>query len=279
MRLRVCSLAVASLAIAACGLTAQQETGPSSSHGFFDNGDVRLSYQLDLPARTAKVPAVVFGHGSGRQTKDNCRFLAPQFLARGFATLCYDKRGVGASTGEYENAGTRNSVRVFDLLAGDMAAGVHFLRARSDIDQSRIGLVGVSQAGWIIPFAAARVQPAFMILLVGPTVSVGEEIFYSRLVEFDETKPLADAYAELPAFDGERGFDPRQTLESLRVPGLWLLGGDDRSIPTPRTAAILDELRARGRPFTRVVFPGADHSLRGARIWDEIDPWLKATLK
>ena len=160
-----------------------------------------------------------------------------------------------------------------------MAAGVRFLRGRPGIDASRIGLVGVSQAGWIIPLAASRAKAAFMILLVGPTVSVGEEIFYSRIVEFDDSKALAEAYAQLPSFDGEPGFDPRPTLDSLPVPGLWLLGGDDRSIPTPHTVAILDELAARGRPFTRIVFPGADHSLRGAPIWDEIDRWLQATLK
>jgi pimeloyl-ACP methyl ester carboxylesterase len=271
--------AIAALILGACGLTAEQDAPAPSTSGLLENGSVRLSYRLDRPAREGKVPAVVFGHGSGRLTKDSCLHLAPRFRERGFATLCYDKRGVGASNGDYENAGTSNSIRVFDNLASDMAAGVRFLRERSDIDGSRIGLVGASQAGWIIPFVAVRVQPAFMILLVGPTVSVGEEIFYSRLVEFDNTKALADAYAKLPSFDGERGFDPRPTLESLSVPGLWLLGGDDRSIPTPRTVAILDELAARGRPFTRVVFPGADHSLRGAPIWDEIDRWLKTTLK
>jgi uncharacterized protein len=272
-------LAIAVLAGGACGLTAQQEAPAPSDSGFFDNGTVRLSYQFDRPPRPGKLPAVVFGHGSGRQTKDSCQWLAPRFRERGFATLCYDKRGVGASSGDYENAGTRNSIRVFDDLAGDMAAGVRFLRARPGIDGARIGLVGVSQAGWIIPLAAARAQPAFMILLVGPTVSVGEEIFYSRIVEFDDSKALTDAYAQLPSFDGERGFDPRPTLDALPVPGLWLLGGDDRSIPTPRTVAVLDELAAHGRPFTRVVFEGADHTLRGAPIWDEIDRWLDTTLK
>jgi pimeloyl-ACP methyl ester carboxylesterase len=267
------------LALAGCGLTAQQEAPSPSTSGFFENGDVRLSYRFDRPPGNARVPAVVFGHGSGRQTKDSCRYLAPGFLRRGFATLCYDKRGVGASSGEYTNAGTTNSIRVFADLAGDLAAGVRFLRGRKDIDRTRIGLVGWSQAGWIIPVAAGQVQPAFMILLVGPTVSVGEEIFYSRRVEFDATQSLSEAYDALPSFGGERGFDPRPILESLPVPGLWLLGAEDRSIPTPKTVVILDDLISRGRPFTRVVFPGVGHDLRGAPIWDEIDTWLKVTLK
>jgi hypothetical protein len=158
-----------------------------------------------------------------------------------------------------------------------MAAGVRFLRTHDAIDPSRIGLVGGSQAGWIIPVAASRVKPAFMILLVGPTVSVGEEIFYSDIVE-KTAAPIEEGYKKLPTFRGERGFDPRAVLETLDVPGLWLLGGKDRSIPTPETVAILDRLTAQGRPFARVVFPDAGHDLSGTPFWDEIDRWLARTL-
>jgi hypothetical protein len=41
-----------------------------------------------------------------------------------------------------------------------MAAGVAFLRTRPEIDPKRIGLAGVSQAGWIMPIAAQKAQPA-----------------------------------------------------------------------------------------------------------------------
>jgi pimeloyl-ACP methyl ester carboxylesterase len=250
---------------------------PAREVGVFDSRDARLSYRLDVPTRSGRVPAVVFGHGSGRLNKDSCRFLASGFLARGFATLCFDKRGVGESTGEYSGVGPRNSERMFDLLGEDMAAGVRFLRTHAAINGERVGLAGVSQAGWIIPVAAARVRPAFMIILVGPTVSVGEENFYSSLVEFSDEK-LDTAYEKLPAFAGERGFDPRPLLATLDVPGLWLLGGDDRSIPTPLTAAILDDLARKGRPFSRVVFAGYGHNLSGAPLWDEIDRWLARTV-
>jgi pimeloyl-ACP methyl ester carboxylesterase len=250
---------------------------PSTATGFFSNGDVRLSYQLDLPQRTGRVGAVVIGHGSGTTTKEQCRFLAGGFLSRGFATLCYDKRGVGQSSGDYSSVGPANSVRMFDLLGGDMAAGVEFLRTRPEIDPGRIGLAGNSQAGWIIPVAASRANPAFMILLVGPTITVGEEIFYSNIVEFSST-PLEDGYKALPSFNGQRGFDPLPVLETLNVPGLWLLGGDDRSIPTPATVAILDRLIGAGRPFQHVVFPGAGHDLRGTNYWAEIDRFLGRVL-
>ena len=76
------------------------------------------------------------------QTKDSCRIfgLADGFLSRGYATLCFDKRGVGQSTGHYIPAIPENSIAVFEDLASDMAAGVEFLRSRPEIDRNRIGL-------------------------------------------------------------------------------------------------------------------------------------------
>lgn len=264
-------MAVAFLA-AGCRETAPQPSAVAS--GFIENGDVRLNYQLDTPAGRPPFPAVVIGHGSGETRKEMCRGIANGMLQRGYATLCYDKRGVGGSTGTYINIGLTGSEERFSLLASDMEAGVRFLRARSDIDSRRVGLMGPSQAGWIIPIAAGRIDAAFMILLVGPTVSVGEEIYYSKFAEGTST-PTPELSAILARYTGPRGFDPRPVLESLNVPGLWLLGEADRSIPTVETVAILDDLIQRGRPFTRIVYPGAGHSLNGAMFWGDVDAWLK----
>ena len=276
-KVRRCLIILVAAAGIACGGQATTPTAPSpafvQSSGFFTNGHVQLSYQLDVPARSGPVGAVVFGHGSGMATKNSCRAfgLADGFLSRGYATLCFDKRGVGQSTGQYIPAIPQNSVAVFEDLASDIAAGVEFLRSRPEIDRNRIGLAGGSQAGWIVPLAAAKTQPAFMLLIVGPTVSIGVENFYSSIVEVTNA-PVEEGYRQLPSFTGLHGFDPRPVLESLNVPGLWLLGGEDRSIPTPATVAILDQLIASGKPYTRVVFPGVGHNLPPS--WPDIDQWL-----
>src|SRR5262245_23928124 len=192
------------LAAAACG---SSPPGASSSGGetglTFPSGDVRLSYALDLPAGPGPFPALVFGHGSGRSTKQDAAPLASRLAARGYAVLRYDKRGVGASGGTYEGVGVANSERMFELLAGDMAAGRAFLASRPEIDARRIGLIGASQAGWIVPAAAARGGAWCMVLLSGPTVSVGEEIFYSDLAE-GTTTPFEELSARLLGFSGAR---------------------------------------------------------------------------
>jgi dienelactone hydrolase len=267
-------------AFASCAYPPRAQTrGPSSIEGFFENGDVRLSYRLDRPEGRGPFPAVVVGHGSGRVTKNEFQAFADGLLRRGFAVLRYDKRGVGASTGTFVFVGTLDSEQVFPELAGDMAAGVAFLRSQPDIIGTRVGLMGASQAGWIIPLAARRANAAFMIITSGPTVSVGEEIFFSRIAE-GKADALERAYAELPRYTGPRGFDPVPTLESLDVPGLWLLGRADDSIPERDTVAILKRLIAGGRPFSFVEYPNAGHGLTdrstgvSAPIWADIDRWL-----
>ena len=152
-----------------------------------------------------------------------------------------------------------------------MAAGVAFLGTRPEIDSRRIGLMGVSQAGWIIPLAARRApSAAFMVLVVGPTVSVGLEIYYSDLAERTAV-PLEQVYPQLAGFRGPAGFDPRPTLEAISTPGLWILGEQDRSIPTPHTVAVLAELRAAGRPYRWIVYPGATHGMTDAATGASVD--------
>jgi uncharacterized protein len=246
------------------------DSGPT-----FPSGDVRLSYALDLPSGPGPFPALVFGHGSGRSTKQESAGLASRLAARGYAVLRYDKRGVGLSGGTYEGVGVANSERMIGLLAGDLAAGAAFLASRPEVDPRRVGLIGGSQAGWIVPAAAARGGAWCMVLLSGPTVSVGEEIFYSGLAD-GTTTPFEELSRRLAGFGGARGFDPRPVLERLDVPGFWILGGQDRSIPTRETVAILEQLAAAGKPYRWVVHPSAGHALEGVDVPTEVLTFLDA---
>jgi dienelactone hydrolase len=195
--------------------------------------------------------------------------------------LRYDKRGVGESTGVYTNVGRDDSERVMPLLAADMAAGVRFLQTLPEIDRQRIGLFGNSQAGWIIPQAAAAIDVRFFIIFAGPTVSVGQEMYYSDFSE-NSDRPFDELSKILAGFKGPHGFDPVPTLRRLNTPGLWLLGGMDRSIPTRECVEILERLKADGRPFTLRLYPTGTHSLvdahTGARldIWPDIDRFLQS---
>jgi alpha-beta hydrolase superfamily lysophospholipase len=120
---------------------------------FTGRDGTRLAGSLFVPDRAGRLPAVVMAHGSGAQTRNgyygHIRFLAEAFARRGIAVLAFDKRGTGRSQGDWERAG-------FATLADDVAAAVAYLRTRPDVRPDRIGLTGLSQAGWIMPMAATR---------------------------------------------------------------------------------------------------------------------------
>jgi dienelactone hydrolase len=124
----------------------------------FDHGTVHLAGTLVLPSGAGPFPAVVEIHGGGPDSRGKYESKAI-FLARhGFATLIYDKRGVGGSTGDWQTA-------TMEDLAGDALAGVAYLRRRSDIDRHRIGVEGFSQGGWIAPLAASLdARVAFVVV-------------------------------------------------------------------------------------------------------------------
>lgn len=87
------------------------------------------------------------------------RVLAHFLAQNGIASLRYDKRGVGQSTGSYAES-------TLSDFAGDAVAAAHSLSGRVEIDSKRIGLCGHSEGGWVAALAASRLQDAnFLILL------------------------------------------------------------------------------------------------------------------
>jgi len=134
----------------------------------FSNGTVRLAGTLISPAAGGTHPAIILVHGSGAENRDYILPFARFLIRRGVAVLGYDKRGVGESTGDWHTAS-------FDDLAGDAVAAFEYLKTRDDVDHTQIGLLGVSQAGWIMPLAAIRAKGlGFLISISGAGVPAAE---------------------------------------------------------------------------------------------------------
>lgn len=251
-----------------------------SEEGFFNSGDIRLSYVLDFPGPGGPYPMVILGHGSGRQTKHDSRERAERLLERNFAVLRYDKRGVGDSGGEYSRA-----FSALPILAGDMVAAVQHIKDHTQVDDSRIGLMGASQAGWIIPIAATREPNVhFAIALSGPTITTHQANFFDEIAD-DKSLSFDDLSKLLHDFDPPSGdFDPRPYLDEIDIPVLWLYGAQDRIIPAKESVAILNELiREQGKPFRTKTYPEADHGLRisGKRIdyWPDLFMWYEEEVR
>jgi pimeloyl-ACP methyl ester carboxylesterase len=86
--------------------------------------------------------------------------------------------------------------------------------------------------------------------------------------------PIDEAYEQLAVLAGRPGYDPAPTLLTLDVPTLWLLGGQDRLVPTRECVKILERLRAGGARASFVVYPEEGHGLLGASYWPDIDAFL-----
>jgi uncharacterized protein len=134
----------------------------------FSSGDVRLAGTFIGPSGEAKHPAIVLVHGSGAENREYVLPFARFLVRHGVAVLAYDKRGVGQSTGDWNTTS-------YAELAGDVAAAFDYLKTRQDVDPGHIGLLGVSQAGWIMQMAAARIPDlGFLISISGAGVSPAE---------------------------------------------------------------------------------------------------------
>jgi pimeloyl-ACP methyl ester carboxylesterase len=138
----------------------------------FHNGDVTLAGVVKVPVTVGPHPAVVLIHGSGAGSREQLTILAHFFVHEGFAVLSFDKRGCGASTGDWRRAD-------FDDLAGDILAGVEFLQEYRNIYPKQVGLWGISQGGWIAPLSASfSKEIAFIISHSGPGVTPAQQELY-----------------------------------------------------------------------------------------------------
>ncbi len=137
----------------------------------FKNGDVTLSGELYLPKTRGPHPAIINVHGSGKETRHMGTWNTV-FAKYGIAVLAYDKRGSGKSTGDFSTAGYKD-------FASDVLAAVKFLKQRPDIDNSKIGLHGSSEGGWVCSIAASESKDiSFMMVRVGSGVSGSDTYMY-----------------------------------------------------------------------------------------------------
>lgn len=135
--------------------------------------NIQLAGTLTLPRGALNAPAVLLSPGLGVAPFDRDYTLPGRpalksFLAMadtlsriGIVVLRIDDRGAGKSSGQKQLSSVQQ-------LAGDLVAGVAFLKSRPEVDPKRIGIIGHSFAGLTVPIAAVRSNDvAFVITLAG----------------------------------------------------------------------------------------------------------------
>ena len=125
-----------------------------------------LTYPVDFENyKNKSVPVVLMVTGSGAQDRNEevfghkPFFVIADFLAKnGIASLRYDDRGVGKSTGPVEGMTTENNL-------ADAEAGIAYLRGLDKF--GKIGVLGHSEGGTIAFMMGANKSVDFIISLAG----------------------------------------------------------------------------------------------------------------
>jgi dienelactone hydrolase len=164
----------------------------------FDGAGVKLAGTLFLPAGPGPHPGVVLVQGSSAASRESWGLNSwGDTLARfGIATLIYDRRGSGES-----GTDTRSRDHHFADLAADAAAAVRRLSAQSEVDAGRVGMMGFSQGGWILPRAAAELPSlAFVVLSSTSAMTPGAQEILHRRTRMERAGLTPDEIAEAVAY-------------------------------------------------------------------------------
>jgi pimeloyl-ACP methyl ester carboxylesterase len=219
-----------------------------------------LAGTLTRPDGPGPHPAVLLLHGSGPLDRDgNTRRqrlelgppLAASLAQHGIATLRYDRRGVGATPGDWRATGFTDTRR-------DAAAALRALAARPDIKADAVGVVGHSEGAVHAMALSAqslgtRPAVAAVVLLAG-FARTGEDALRRQAEMIASSlptpvrKPLLALFTrylarvkatstDVARVAGMRvnarwmrellTHDPRLDLANIRVPVLAVTGGND----------------------------------------------------
>ena len=186
----------------------------------FTNGDAVLKGTLTLPSGcNRQTPVLLMVTGSGLQDRDETLFehkpfaVIADYLARaGIATLRYDDRGFGESTGDVMRCTTED-------LKEDAAAGITLLRNRFD----RVGVIGHSEGGTIALMLAAEKKVDFIVSLAGIVVSGRETLLTQNrdgLLQAGLDEKTVEAYCKALAetFDAVSGGLPMPKPGDYNLP-------------------------------------------------------------
>lgn len=246
---------------AQAGSVAQADTQSYRSEDVrYESDSLTLAALLMVPRNAeSRSPGAVVIQGSGPSDRSNqwARSIAAVLVREGMVVLLTDKRGSGASQGNWMTAD-------FHALARDALAGARYLQSRREVDSSRVGLIGLSQGGWIAPLAAAlSPRVAFVVNISGASVSFAEQSFH----EMANTARQAG----LP--------EPqvREVLKLNRATGEYLITGDWARYRAARDSGLQT-------PWRQIAegFPGSPDIpiwtfLRGVGQFDPMPYWIQLT--
>lgn len=147
----------------------------------------RLAGTLCLPGEEGRFPAVLMVHGSGPLDRDEnmkgqkldvFNSIARELARAGVASVRYDKRGCGASRGDYYTAGLQD-------LVDDVICWFDTLVLEAAVRSDRIMLLGHSEGCLVSAKASALRAQAAGLALLCPFVQHTEDILLRQAAHIE----------------------------------------------------------------------------------------------
>ena len=260
----------------------------------FEHDGNRLSGYFKAPSDESNMTGVVlFISGDGAIPYDAHGYydaIWQVFLDAGYAIFCWDKPGVGQSSGNWLDQSMldrQNEVR----------AAIDYVKSHYKNKAKTIGLVGFSQAGWVAPALMRNNRDVNFMVGVGYAINWLEQSWYMTEMRlqrqgvsvevlnqakakyrqeraFWQNNPNYDDYVRLFSnkdhpiskvrFDFIKNnvlSDASKDYIGLKQPMLILLGENDEYVDTENTFNVLTSLYREQSNVTIKIIPDATHGL------------------
>jgi dienelactone hydrolase len=231
--------------------------------------NLELGGLLFVPEGDGPFPAAVVIHGSGTSHRGNGWYLTltEHLQNNGIVVLLPDKRGSEKSEGNWRTSS-------FEDLATDTLAAIDYLREQEAVAISGIGVIGMSQGGWIAPLVASQEDElSFLVSMVGAMVTPREQLLYEENYNLRQIGFLP-GISNVLAYVGSANvrylaqpelyklivdYDPLPYWRDISHNSLVLLGADDTNVPSVESEK---RLKSLDNPSIEVkVYENSGHAL------------------
>ena len=248
----------------------------------------RLAGTLTIPSDfPSPYPAVVLITGSHPQDRDMVgsrtepinkyrpfRQIADTLSCRGVAVLRMDDRGYGCSEGGDINEAT------IPERADDIKAGLDYLKDRKEIDEHRLGLLGISEGANIGPMIAAADPSIRALVIMAGSATTGREILewqvrhdtalIGGVTDEERDRIMAQRMKDVEMWIAEGKvkrwrnsfveYDPLPTARNVLCPALIIHGDRDANVPVEHAHLLAEVMRAGGNADVTVrILPNHNH--------------------
>ena len=214
-----------------------------------------------------KVPVLIMVTGSGAENRDEEVFdhkpflVIADYLARhGVASLRFDDRGVGKSTGSMEGATTKD-------FADDVLAGIEMLRGLKQF--SKVGVLGHSEGGSVAFMLGAKQKVDFIISMAG----VGAKGDTALTAQANRTYELMGvpmqvnvaqyraqvAQLNSPWLNYFLDYDPIPDIQGTRCPVFAINGDKDVQVVSSLNLKGIEKALSKNKKNLVKEYPGLNH--------------------